>query len=778
MELKYRIESLSFMSCKKCSKELLKNLSKLPMIKNVAINFDDGTVMIESDDIATKEQIDAVVDIIEKESYCSHHRMDASRTNTYSYNDVCGEMNEEELRKELEKDERLDSVMVNKESKLITVTHHSNIDSYLVVSKLIRSLDSDVILEEPEVKITKIRNEKKIMMLIAYAFGIVFFVLGCIFKYALKYDIYALFSFIASYLFLGYQIFIACFQEFKERNIFNEELLMIIASIGALATKEEVEAIALVILYIIGEYLERIAEERSEKSIEAMMNLKVDEVTLESGQVIPTKDAVVGDIIVIRVGDLIPLDGVVVSGASLIDTKKMTGESLPVEVSKDSPLLSGTLNLKAVLKMRVLKEEKDSEANKLSDLIKEAETKKSHAESFITKFSKFYTPSVMILAFLVFIMDRFVLQMATDISLNNAFVFLVIGCPCALVISVPLSFSMGIGRASKEAIMVRGSNYLESMAKLKTLVFDKTGTLTEGNFEVQEVKIYNDIKIEEAIKIVASIESYSTHPIARVLADYGKNNCNKNIVTDIIEVPGLGLKAKYDNVDCLIGSSRILSSLNLVDPYQIERGTTVYLVTNNKLAARFTLYDKVKDQTKEALTYLRKAGIKEYMLTGDSDDNASWVSDSLGLDNYEAGLLPDQKLSSLKTYLNKEKRGTLAYVGDGMNDAPSLKLADIGIAMGLNSSEAAKEASDVVILKDDIAKVKDFYLIAKKTHKIAKENIIFALTVKLLIMVLVLSNLLSHLSGFLMILGLLADTGVTLLLILNSTRIFHFKINS
>lgn len=612
--------------------------------------------------------------------------------------------------------------------------------------------------------------------LVMYIVGLIFLISGILFKYAFNLGaLYPYLFFIISFILIGHHLFIGCLNEFKEKNIFNEEILMIIAGVAALIIDEGLEANMLVILYTFAEILEDLAHERAEKSIEEMMNITVDEVTLIDGSIIKTKDAKIGDHIIVKAGELIPLDSIVIDGSSSLDTKKMTGEPIPKDIEKGSFALSGCLNLSGVITLEVKKELDDSESSKLKKLIEEAKEKKSKAESFVDKFSKIYTPLVIGLAIAIFFIEWLIVKISVSNALNYALTLLVISCPCAFVISVPLSFYTGLGRASKDAIMVRGSEYLEAMNNLSTIVFDKTGTLTSGDFKIDDI-LFSGISKEEGLKLIGTLESYSNHPIANVLSSEFKDYVSKDDITDIIEVAGLGIKAKYQEKDVYCGGSKVLSLYNLKPLKEYDLGTVVYLIYDSKVVIQVELRDNIREETYASIKYLREKNVRCYMLTGDKEGVANDVATSLSLDGYEAECLPENKIDHLKEFIKTKGKGNIAYIGDGLNDAPSLKLSDIGIAMGPDSSEAAKEAADVVILKNDLSLIKNLYKIAKFTHFIAFMNIIFALSIKFITMILVSLNLLSFLGSYIIIAGLLADTGVTLLCILNTIRIRKMKV--
>ncbi len=627
-----------------------------------------------------------------------------------------------------------------------------------------------------------------IVSIILYSLGVLFLVPAILFKYVFNtysYSIYLEYVFfVIAFIFIAHNTIADMIEEFKEGEIFNEGLLMIIASIAAIVIRDEIEAIILITLSAIGEALEHLDRKRSESQIKDMIDLKTDEVTLENGDIIESALAQIDDIIMIKPGERIPLDSIVVKGNSLIDTKTMTGEPVPVEVSEGSTLISGTLNLNGVIYAKVTKLYSDSTVSKLNKLIEEAKEKKSKSEDFIEKFSRYYTPIIIIISILAFILSYFVFKNDLNTALRNSATMLVISCPCALVISVPLSFYTGLGRASKEGIMVRGSEYLESMSKISEVIFDKTGTLTEGSFVVDSI-LYQDIDESLALKLLATIESTSTHPIAKVLSETFSKYIDKSLVSDIKEEPGYGLSAKYGERIVYVGGPKMMDKLTISDPDLSSVGTTIYLIVGEmdnhgysyQRKLKIVLKDKLKDNALEAINYFKANNIKTYMMTGDNEAVASELSNKLSLDGFKASCLPENKIEYLKEHLNN-KEGLLAYIGDGMNDAPSLRMSDIGISIGMDSSEEAKEASDVVIYHNDIKKVEDLHKISKYTRKITIMNIIFSLALKVISLVLLSFNLLEFLGSYLMLLGLFMDTGVTLLCILNTIRISKYRLKS
>ncbi|MCR5741488.1 MAG: cadmium-translocating P-type ATPase [Gammaproteobacteria bacterium] len=623
-------------------------------------------------------------------------------------------------------------------------------------------------------------KENKKLELILYIVGALFFIAGILFKYVfnnLSISVileYVLFS--ISFILIGHDVILDMIEEFKEGNIFNEGLLMVIASIAAIVIREEIEAHVLIVLSIIGEIIEDYARDKTEENIEETLNLKVDTVRLETGELKRVEDIVIGDIFSVKVGEVIPVEGIVINGESDLDTKRMTGEAMPLAVSKNDKVLSGTINLSGVLIIEATTTYENSSSKKLLDLVKEAKEKKSKAESFIEKFSKFYTPIVILIAISLFFIQYYLVKLDFNQALIYSATILVSACPCAIIISIPLSFYTGIGRASKEGILVRGSEYLESFSNVGTIVFDKTGTLTEGEFKIENIEYIN---IDEILaqKLLVTIESYSNHPVARAFKEQFENRIvnDKDFITNIKEVPGLGMEALYHSHKVLVGGLNTLKKLGLSVNKECSN-TSVFLIIDNEIKAIVTLKDILKDSSPRVISYLKKNKSLVYMLTGDKEKEASVVKEELGLDGFKANCLPEEKIKYLNEYISEKGDKTLAYIGDGINDAPSLKLADIGIAMGKESSEAAKEASDIVILNDDIIKVKELHQISKFTHKIAFIDVLFALFIKASVIVLISLNLLSFLGSYVFIVGLLSDTGLALVCILISRIISKYKI--
>ena len=540
---------------------------------------------------------------------------------------------------------------------------------------------------------------------------------------------------------------------------------MSIASLGAFATGEYPEAIAVMLFFQVGEIFEEYAENKSKKSIKSLMELKPDKAFVKINDTVTEKspeEVKIDDIIVVKPGERVPLDGIVISGEALIDTSALTGESIPRKAEINSEVLSGVINTNGVLEIKVTKEFKESTLSKILDLVENAGEKKAHTERFITKFSKIYTPTVIALAFLILIIPTLIMHKDFTTWVYRALSFLVVSCPCALVVSVPLSFFGGIGGASRKGILVKGSNYLESLANLETVVFDKTGTLTKGNFKVQNVDAIGDK--DELLKIAAYAESFSNHPIARsIIESYGKE-INKQDIKEYEEISGHGVSAIIEGKKVLLGNSKLMKKIGITVKEENNSATVVYIAIDEKYAGKIEIADELKEDSKVAIENLKKQGIKKtVMLTGDREKVGKDVAEKLGIDEVYTELLPTGKVDELQKLLNN-KKGNVAFVGDGLNDAPVLAMADVGIAMGGYGTDAAIEAADVVIMTDEPSKICEAIQTAKKTIKISKENITFAIAVKLTVLLLVFLGVAT------MWQAVFADVGVTVIATLNALR--------
>lgn len=581
--------------------------------------------------------------------------------------------------------------------------------------------------------------------------------------------------YLVSYGLVGGEVVLRAIKNISRGQIFDENFLMSLATIGAFAIKEFPEAVAVMLFYQIGEIFQGIAVNRSRKSIAALMDIRPDYANLKIGEQmekVAPEVVGVGSIIIVKPGEKIPLDGKVVFGKSMLDTSALTGESIPREVEAGNDVLSGSINKNGLLEIEVTKIFGDSTVSKILDLVQNASSKKAPTENFITKFAKYYTPVVVFAAVaLAFIPPLLITGATFSEWINRALVFLVVSCPCALVISIPLGFFGGIGGASKKGILVKGSNYLEALNSVDTVVFDKTGTLTKGVFKVTEIKTTHEITEAELLEYAAFAESYSNHPIAlSILKAYGKE-INNNEISNYDEISGHGIIVSIRGKTILVGNSKLLIKENIIFNAVDAVGTIVYVAINGVFAGYIMISDEVKKDSLTALAALKNIGVKRLvMLTGDSKTVAEKIGKDLGLDEVYAELLPDQKVEKLEM-LDKKKlsKGKLLFVGDGINDAPVLARADVGVAMGGLGSDAAIEAADIVLMTDEISKIVDAIKIAKRTRRIIWQNIFFAMSIKGIVLLLGAGGLATIWEA------VFADVGVTLIAIINSMRVINSK---
>lgn len=563
---------------------------------------------------------------------------------------------------------------------------------------------------------------------------------------------------VVSYVFVSKEVYENALKNIKNKEIFDENLLMIIATLGAFYIKEYPEAVLVMLLFSLGEYLSSQAVDNSKKAIIDLMDLRSDKTRLKNGELVSTKKVKLNDIIIVNPGEKIPLDGIIINGASHLDTKNLTGESKPLSVKKGDTVLSGTINIESILEINSTSTYKTSTASKIIDIMEHADEKKAKTEKFITKFSKIYTPIVVLLSILIVVIPT-ILGCDFNTWLYRALEMLVISCPCALVISVPLSYFAGIGRASKDGILIKGSNELDNLSNIKTILFDKTGTLTKGVFEVTKI----NGNINEVLKIAANAEAHSNHPIGKsIVSAYNKTLDMK--ITDYKEIAGLGISCKLNKEKVLVGKIDLLLENN-IDVDKIDSvGTVIYVAKNNECIGSIIISDKIKDNAKETLEDLRGELVENLVvLSGDKDEVVEDLAKTLNLDAYHAELLPEDKIKLLEEY---QIFGNVAFVGDGINDAPVIKLSDIGIAMGKIGSDATVDASDIVLMNDDLSSITKAIRISKLTKRVILSNIIFAISFKLLMLILAIIGITP------IYLAVFADVGVTLLSVLNSLRIF------
>ena len=586
------------------------------------------------------------------------------------------------------------------------------------------------------------------------------------------------------YLVIGYDILIKAFKGIKNRQPFDESLLMAIATVGAIVialtdSGDYTEAIAVMLFYQVGEWFQSYAVGKSRRNISDLMDIRPDYANIEKAgklEQIDPDEVEIGSVIVVQPGEKVPIDGIIIEGSTTLNTSALTGESLPREVAEGDEVISGCINMTGVLKIRTTKEFGDSTVSKILDLVENASSRKSKSEAFITKFARIYTPAVVYSAVALAVLPPLVRMFGMELDaqwgtwIYRALTFLVISCPCALVISIPLSFFAGIGGASNAGVLVKGSNYLETLSQTKYVVFDKTGTLTQGVFEVNEVH-HNEMDREKLLEYAALAESASSHPISKSLQRaYGKE-IDRSRVTDIQEISGNGVTAKVDGVEVAAGNSKLMDKLGVkwIDCHQ--SGTIIHMAVDGRYAGHIVISDIEKPHAKEAVRALKRAGVeKTVMLTGDSRKVAEHVAADLGIDEVHAELLPADKVSRVEALLaEKPEKAKLAFVGDGINDAPVLSRADIGIAMGAMGSDAAIEAADIVLMDDDPLKIAKAIKISRKCLRIVYENIWFAIGIKLICLVLGAVGIAN------MWLAIFADVGVMIIAVLNAIRALFVK---
>ena len=580
--------------------------------------------------------------------------------------------------------------------------------------------------------------------------------------------------FIVSYLIVGVSILKKAVRNIFRGKVFDENFLMAVATLGAFGIREFPEAVAVMLFYQVGELFQSYAVDKSRKSIAGLMDIRPDYANVVRNgkeEKIDPDEVKVGEIIVIKPGEKIPLDGVIIEGSTMLDTKALTGESVPVEVKEKDKVLSGSINESGKILVKVSKEYGESTVSKILDLVENASSKKSKSENFITKFAKYYTPTVVIIAVILAIVPPFIFKGTSFTEwIYRALSFLVVSCPCALVISIPLSFFGGIGGASKMGILIKGSNYLEALASTEIAVFDKTGTLTKGVFEVQKIET-NNISKDELLEIAAYAENYSNHPIAKSIKNAYKKEIDTNRIKNIKEISGHGISVTVDDKNVLIGNEKLMEENKIQYTKSEDIGTILYIEINNEYKGLIIISDEIKEDSLGLAKDLKNLGVKKtVMLTGDKKTVGEDVGEKLGIDEVYTELLPDGKVEKVESLMQeKSEKGKLVFVGDGINDSPVLAMSDIGIAMGALGSDAAIEAADVVIMTDEPSKIGDTIGLSRKTMKIVKENIVFAITIKVLVLVLTAIGLATMWEA------VFADVGVSIIAIINALRMLKVK---
>ena len=785
---------LQGLECANCSGKIETEINKIKGV-NATINFMTKTLSIEAEDGQDLEvilkQVNSIIKKIEPDVIVKEKIINKSAKKTLILMGLDCANCAAKIENQVKNLSGVKSATVDFVGKKLIIEGNSKQELRAIVEQatsIVNKLEPDVkvISGDEEIKAKKevdetpeISNKKEIIQLIL---GGGLFLLGSILELSKAAE---LTIFLIAYIIVGGEILVRAIRNIFRGQVFDENFLMAIATIGAFIVGQFPEGVAVMLFYQVGELFQSIAVNRSRKSISSLMDIRPDFANLKIGNEekrVSPEEVAIGDIIVVKPGEKVPLDGKIVNGTSMMDTSALTGESVPREVEPGSDALSGFINKNGVVEIEVTKEFGESTVSKILDLVQNASSRKAETENFITKFARYYTPIVVITALAIAVLPPLVIDGATFADwIYRALVFLVISCPCALVISIPLGFFGGIGGASKRGILVKGSNYLEALNNVETVVFDKTGTLTKGVFEVTEIKAENGFTNEELLEIAAYAEGYSNHPIATsILKAYGKE-VDKNIIESYDEISGHGTKVKIQgeelsggilqlrrkSKEVLAGNSKLMKKEN-IDFNELDVvGTVVHLAVDGKYAGYIVISDEIKEDAAKAIKSLKALGInKTVMLTGDSKKVGEKVGKELGLDNVYAELLPTDKVEKLEG-LDKEKspKGKLVFVGDGINDAPVLARADIGIAMGGLGSDAAIEAADIVIMTDEPSKIADAINVAKRTKRIVWQNIIFALGVKGLFLILGAFGIATMWEA------VFADVGVSVIAILNAMRV-------
>ncbi|CAB49846.1 Zinc-transporting ATPase (translocating P-type) (EC 3.6.3.5) [Pyrococcus abyssi GE5] len=602
--------------------------------------------------------------------------------------------------------------------------------------------------------------------------SLVLFTIGILMRYYYAIDNTLVFGlFLASYLISGWKVLKSAIVNSLNGNVFDENFLIAVATIGAFLIKEYPEGVAVMLFYVIGEFLQDMAVDKSRRSIKALLALKAEYANLvRDGTVVKVKpeELKVGDIIIVKPGEKVPVDGVIIEGTSSVDTSALTGESMPRTVKEGDEILSGMINLTGLLKVRVTRELSESTVSRILELVENASARKAKTEKFITRFAHYYTPAVVGIATLIATVPPLVFKESFTSWVYRALVILVISCPCALVLSIPLGYFGGIGRAAKEGILIKGSNYLDALKDASIVAFDKTGTLTKGVFKVTKIETRNGFTEEEILRFAALAEAHSNHPIAKAIREaYGKE-INEAEITEYEEIAGHGVRARIDSVEVMVGNDKLLHRSNIEHDTCKVKGTIAHVVIDGQYAGYIVISDEIKEDAHLAVKELKRLGVRKVvMVTGDSRDVAEEIAKQLGLDGFYAELLPEDKVKIIEKLEKEKGNGKLVFVGDGINDAPVLARADVGVAMGALGSDAAIETADVVIMDDKPSKLPKAIQIARKTQRIVWENIIFALGVKLAFIGLGIFGKATMWEA------VFADVGVALIAVFNAMRVLR-----
>lgn len=778
---------LGGLNCAHCAEIINDKVSKLEEIESCNLNFLNKKLTIEiNKNVNENLTIEKVIQIVnDTEPGLDIKVLKNENKNNKKVEITLGGLNCAHCSEEIgNKVSKLDNVLqsnLNFISKKLTFEVAKNVDEKVVTEEIIKIINatepgldikvnfSDINKENKKEAVEEVETSNK-GDLIKLIIGSIMYIFG-IFQTATGFESkFVNIVFLIVYLIVGSDVLLKALKNASKGRIFDENFLMSIATIGAVIIGEVPEAVGVMLFYKIGEYLQGIAVGKSRKSITSLMQIRSDSANLKVGseiKVVSPEDVSIGDIIVIKPGEKIPLDGVVVDGFSMVDTSALTGESVLRELGVGEAALSGFINKNALLTIEVTKEFGESTVSKILDLVENASSKKSKTENFISKFAKYYTPFVLFSAMVIAFIPPLLVPNAEFLDwFYRGLVFLVVSCPCALVLSIPLSFFSGIGNSSKHGILIKGSNYLEALKNVDTVVFDKTGTLTKGVFKVTKVSPVG-ISEKELIEYAAYAEVNSNHPIAKSIVNYYKESIDLEKITYFEEIAAHGIKVKYNDLHILAGNDKLMRSENILYFKTDDIGTVVYIAVNGAYRGYIVISDEIKEDSKEAIRNLKLSGVKEVvMLTGDNEKVANKIASELGIDKVYSNLLPNEKVDRLeeifKEKLQKEK---VAFVGDGINDAPVLARADVGIAMGALGSDAAIEAADVVLMTDEPSKIAKAIEIARKTNKIVWQNIVFALGVKAIVLILSAGGVATMWEA------IFADVGVALIAVLNAMRV-------
>ena len=770
---------LEGLGCAHCASKIEKKVNELDGIQSANINFITKILTLEIKEINKVEEIiknvTNIVTTIESNINVIDKTSSKILKKEILLEGLCCGNCAAKIERESNNIEGVKSAVVDFIAKKLTI----EIDDYSKENEIIDKVKNIVKRIEPDVKVVVIDNKdrkvKSIQVekesnkseIIRLSIGALIFVIATAVKFTNSIE---LILYLISYVLVGGEVVLGALRNIRRGQVFDENFLMSIATIGAFAIGEYPEGVAVMLFYQIGEMFQDMAVNRSRKSISALMDIRPDFANLQiNGDIkkVDPEEVRIGDIIVVKPGEKVPLDGKVIDGNSMVDTAALTGESVPREVGIGDGILSGVINKNGLLTIEVEKEFGDSTVAKILDLVQNASSKKAPTENFITKFARYYTPAVVFAALALAVIPPLIIEGAAFSDwLYRALSFLVVSCPCALVVSIPLGFFGGIGGASKNGILVKGGNYLEALNNVEMVVFDKTGTLTKGIFKVTKVNSENNISKDELISYAAYAENYSNHPIgASILRAYGKE-VDKDKIENYEEISGYGVKAILEGKEVLAGNYKLMNKENISYKQEENIGTIVHVAIDKEYAGYIVISDEVKEDSAKAIKDLKSIGVKQtVMLTGDNKTVGSKIANELGLDEVHAELLPDQKVEKLELLFNeKSSKGKIVFVGDGINDAPVLARADIGIAMGGVGSDAAIEAADVVIMTDETSKIATAIKIAKKTRRIVMQNIVFALGVKIIILGLVAVGMGTMWEA------VFGDVGVALIAVLNAMR--------